>query len=430
MYDLAVLKGSVYRKGAFEMSNVYVLEGVISKITSEVHAAKNTYDASGKWVLPGLIDPHVHLGLDLGLYKSADDFYEGSKLAAQGGYTTVLDFLAPIGDVQTLKAAFEARLKEAEGALIDYGFHATLGDFSGDVPGLVAEVKALGMTSVKVFTTYRASGRMVSDSVLKALLDQPILTMVHAEADALVDEAWQDVATYADSRPLVCETKAIDHLLSLKGQGHLYVVHVSSGSGVRLLSARDEVIIESCPQYFYFDEGVFKGRDGSLFLLAPAFRSEAERLKLIEAWHHVHTVGTDHCSFKVSEKTASKDASKIPKGIGTLPYGFLLMYQLFGTSVIDKMTSKVADVMGLDQKGRIEVGKDADLVIFDPFGETKVVPMGGSDYTVYEGMTLKGKVEATLLRGHFVLKAGQVMKTKGKYLRRCAYGEHHQRETL
>lgn len=417
MFDICLKGGSVYTGGCFKQTHVYIKGEKIALISEEILSARRVVDCSGLLVMPGIIDPHVHMALDLGFAKSCDDFDSGSLAAIRGGVTTILDFLDPITSEVMLQNAFQTRQRLAEHSRIDYGFHATLGHFTGDVEELVTGVKALGMNSVKVFTTYSESDRMVPDAVLKTLLDQPVITMVHAEADDLVHADWRDIGTYEDSRPLAAELKALDQLIQFQGAGTLYVVHVSSGSGVQKLMQRERVFIESCPHYFSLTKDVFKRPDGGLYLMAPPLRSAAESEKLKGLIDQVHTIGTDHCPFTQAEKLGSPDASRIPKGVGGIETSFLVMYNLFGERIIDKMTRQVAEIFGLAHKGQLLPDYDADVFLFDPKGVTDIGLSGACDYSIYEGSALSGKVISTLLRGTFALENGVIHDTKGKYIR-------------
>jgi dihydropyrimidinase len=417
MYDLAVRGGKVYSDGKYVETNVYIKEGKIAKLTEDTLSSIETVDAKGLFVLPGFIDPHVHMALDLGSATSCDDFESGSVAAAKGGVTTILDFLDPIAHEDDLIRAFEKRYKLAQNSIIDFGFHATLSSFHGDVGKIVKQVIQLGMNSIKVFTTYSESGRMIEKEHLEALLKNKIITMVHAEDDVLVDASWENIATYESSRPLEAELSALDQLLEMDIKGKLYVVHVSSGSGVEKLAGKPNVFVESCPQYFYYDKRVFALENGSLYLLAPPFRAASEKEKLKMNIGNIHTIGTDHCPFKKSEKMASDKASEIPKGVGSIAYSFLLMYNLYGDSIIDRMSLNVADIFGLKSKGRIQDGYDADLVLFDPEGKTVVKGSGVCDYSIYDGLSLKGSIRSTLVRGKFVMKDGKITSANGRYVR-------------
>ena len=429
MHDIGIVGAMVYQEGVFIKRNLYIDDGRISDICVQRKTANIEYDYSGLQIIPGLIDPHVHFQLEVGGLFSADDFVAGGYAAAKGGVTTVLDFTRPVATATELQDAYEKRMLEAHQCPIDYGFHLTLGDFHGDIETLVRHAKALGMGSVKVFTTYAASKRKISEAVLTHLLDLDVITMVHAEDDALVHEVWPDIATYEDSRPLESERVAIEKLNHMMDAplkdgkaikiGKLYVVHVSSGSGVALLTNHPNTYIESCPHYFIFDKDVYLTPEGANYLMAPPLRSKEEKEKLRENFAHIHTIGTDHCPFKVSEKQVSKQPTYIPKGIGGIEFSFLLMYGLFGEAVIDKMSINPAQIFELKGKGALKIGNDADLFVFDPNGETLVdAKVRGIDrYSPYDGMHLKGRLVATMSCGSFVWKDDKCNATNGRYIR-------------
>lgn len=410
MYDMGVINGEVYIDNQLIKTNLYLKSGKIEFISQQVFPAKEILDASDLWVFPGLIDPHVHLALQVGRFRSRDDFKLGGYEAARGGITMIIDFLDPILTDEALEPSLIKRLKQAEECPVDYAFHATLGNYTGDVDVVVQKSKMLGLAGIKVFTTYKESNRMIPTEILKQLLDKDFLTLVHAEADHLVDSDFKSISNFEDSRPLEAELEAIRYLLSHLGIGRLYIVHTSSGSAVELLKDRENVFIESCPQYFEFDKSVYSSENGALYLLAPPLRSIGEREKLIAGFNGIHSIGTDHCPFTDAEKLAFSDASKIPKGIEGLRYSFLVLFNYFGLRAVDKMTRNVSKIFGLSGKGAISVGKDADLMIFDP--NDKTVGQG-----VYEGKIFKGKIVHTLSRGAFVLKFGDIESHKGRFIR-------------
>ena len=257
MHDLAIIGGNVYLNGKFRRADLYIDNGQFAKIEIDPKhpsEANEIVNAEGYLVCPGIIDPHVHMALDLGWAQSCDDFLSGSSAAATGGVTTIIDFLDPLAHEDALLNALESRKDKAKESRIDYSFHATLAEFHGNIPELVKTTKSLGMNSVKVFTTYAESGRMIQKHHIKALLSEDIVTMVHAEDNDLVDPNWKEIATYEQSRPLESELSALKELIKSRdntpGDGTVYIVQVSSVSGVELLKNQSNVIIESCPQYF------------------------------------------------------------------------------------------------------------------------------------------------------------------------------------
>ncbi len=260
MYDLCIKNGQVYQNNTYTKTNIYVKDGVIRLFSEEKLDADVVYDAKSHLVLPGLIDPHVHFDLDLGLIRSRDNFYSGSKIAALGGVTTIIDFLNPINQASDLVNALQSRLLEAEHCQIDYKFHVTVKNPKGQVKEIVQKMKELELNSVKLFTTYSDSLRRTYDNEIKELLletkKEDILVLAHIENDALIQ--LDDTMTYRDlleSRPTVSETSEALKLAKLvkDTSSKLYMVHLSSGKTLQALKnefpdvLNTQFMIESCP---------------------------------------------------------------------------------------------------------------------------------------------------------------------------------------
>jgi dihydropyrimidinase len=437
MYDVGLVNGNVYIEGHFYNKNVYIKSEKIVKITEKLESAKQLVDCSGKKILPGFIDPHVHMALNLGEFSSVDDFESGSKAAVYGGVTTIIDFLDPINHQSDFRDVFDRRLSLAKKTCIDYSFHLTLGNFKKveEIPELLSQAYNKGLNSVKVFTTYSESNRKCPDAVIAAILKTDMLLMSHSENDDLVDPCHADVSTFENSRPVLAEISQVAKLAQMAAfeRGCLYIVHTSAGSTVEMMAKRfgdllgKRIFLESCPQYFYLTRGLFKGDQGRKYLLAPPLRSESEQDKLRKNLHHVSTIATDHCPFMAGQKMKYSEARQVPKGIGGIEYSFLLMYNLYGDEIIDHFTCRPAKIFGLSQKGCIDIGMDADLVIFDERGLTPV-DSGHStcDYSPYEGIELKGAIESTMVRGRFVLENGLFNGGEGKFIRRGYCESDHQ----
>ena len=186
MYDLALLNGRCYIEHDYQKKNLYVKGGKIASISDAVLPALSTQDLEGLTVYPGFIDPHVHLKLDLGEFVSVDDFESGSKAAVYGGVTTFIDFLDPILDNESLQGQYDKRMMEASSTSVDYSFHCTLGNYDDDVDSLAHMIEKLGITSVKVFTTYSDSNRQCRYDVIKKLLSTKALVLAHAEEDDMI----------------------------------------------------------------------------------------------------------------------------------------------------------------------------------------------------------------------------------------------------
>lgn len=428
IYDLVLKNGKIYIDQCFIKKNIYINGEKIVRITDKILESKKVIDCNERVIMPGFIDPHVHFALDLGEFKSRDDFYQGSKIAALGGVTTFIDFLDPIINNNAIEEALNKRQALAKESLVDYSFHVTLGNFIDHVSDLIEKTKALGLPSIKVFTTYSDSNRRISLKKLYELISEDILVLIHSEKDELITER-DEIFNYKDSRPWYSEYLQILEIAGIAElkQGNVYFVHTTCGSAIQMVKEKfkkllmKKIFFESCPQYFYLDESKYTKNNSKLFLIAPPLRSEKEMIYLKENIDSISTIGTDHCSFMKIDKEKYDQVSKIPKGFGSIEYSFSLMYNLFGEKIIDKFTKNPAQIFGLyPQKGKIELNTDADLVIFNPKKEF-IIDSGhsNSDYSPYEGIKLRGKIESTILRGEIIVEDYEyVGKIKGNFIRR------------
>ncbi|MDD3958481.1 MAG: amidohydrolase family protein [Candidatus Izemoplasmatales bacterium] len=427
--DKAIINGDVYIDGSFHQTNLYIHEGKIALLSQKAYPADEIIDARHLMVFPGLIDPHVHFDLDLGTFRSVDDFAYGSQLAALGGVTTIIDFLEPVTNEQDLMKAWMKRKFEAEDCHIDYRFHATIMHPETDLERFVQKMLSLGIVTLKCFTTYKESGRMTQMAQIVELLELSrkyrFLLLVHAEDDAHI--SLDPGMTYRDlprSRPTLAETSMADQLARIVRQtgGYLYMVHVSSGDTIELLKRNypdllnAHFFIESCPQYFLFNDSVFSEEEGYLYTCAPPIRSERERSLLQNNIDFVHTIGTDHCAFPASEKDRMA-LHEMPLGLGSIEHSFDMMYHRFGLKVIDKMTENIATLNHISgRKGKIKVGYDADVFLYDRVQGTVSDDHSLANYSVYLGQPKSGSVISTLCRGEFVIRDRMTMHHQGQYL--------------
>ena len=421
MYDLGIVNGKVYLKGKMIQTNLYINNDHIVAYNDAIMPCKDRYNVEGCLVFPGLIDPHVHFELGLAS-QSSDDFYSGSITAAYGGVTTFIDFLDPVSKGSELEEAFNHRHHLAAKSMIDYKFHATVKNPQGEVDNIVEKMKELGINSVKLFTTYSDSGRRTYYPEIKQLLKRSregFVVLVHAEKDSAINIDPKYLAKDLPiSRPEASETEEALYLASLVEEtgGKLYMVHTSSGHTLeKLIEQYDGLIgkrfiVESCPQYFYLSEEKLQGEDGDLFTCAPPIRSKESVDLLKTLIKKVNTIGTDHCPFKAMEKRG-KTLAEMPMGIGGVEHAFPLMYTMFGDYAVTKMSVNPAKVFGLHpQKGTLDLGTHADIMIYDP-REKRLIDRdhSDSDYTPYKGIEVQGKVIATINKGQFVIKDGELV---------------------
>jgi dihydropyrimidinase len=443
------------------VADVLVEDERISLIGANLDvAAERTIDASGKYVLPGCVDPHTHLDMPFGGTVTIDDFESGQTSAAFGGTTCHVDFCIQ-GKGQTFAEALEGWHAKANGkTLIDYGFHIAVTDLV-DEERLeeLAGLPAQGITSYKLFMAYKNVLQVDDETLFRAMevaSASGALVMVHAEngdaIDVLVREALArgDTAPihHALTRPPELEGEATNRAIQLAriAGAPLYVVHVTCREAVEpIRRAREQgwdVWGETCTQYFFrsIDDLARPGFDGAKYVYSPPARDASNHQVL---WDAVRTdalsaISTDHCAFLWDgQKTLGKDDfTKIPNG-GPGLEDRLKMIHHFGVRegrislnrMVDLLATQPAKLFGLyPRKGTIAVGSDADLVVFDP--ERKETLSASThhskcDYNLYEGTEIAGAPELVLLRGNVLMEDGELVASPGvgQFVRRARFGE-------
>ena len=428
MYDKAIINGHVYTKEGFKDVNIYINNEKIVHLSKDRLEAKQVIDANHLEVLPGMIDPHVHFELDLGFIKSVDDFYHGSVAAIYGGVTSIVDFLAPVDNEKDLEIAFHSRMAEAKKSMIDYTFHATIKNPQCDLEVFVKKMISLGMYTLKLFTTYSDSNRRTYDKdiieLLKLSRKYHFLLLAHIENDELI--ILNDHQTHLDlptSRPTLSETTEALKLANYarETKGNLYMVHLSSGKTLEaLIKDYSDILhknfyVESCPQYFTFNDEKLKTKQGKLYTFAPPLRSEEERVILLKNANHIDTIGTDHCAFMKKDKD-KKTLKEMPLGIGGIEFSLSIMRNHIGDQAISKMSDEVARIQGLKSKGSIDIGYDADLVIYQPEQFLIRKHHGRCDYSLYEGLKSFGKPRMVFIRGNLVLDQDLIIHHEGQWI--------------
>lgn len=432
MYDIGIINGEIYIDGAFEKKNLYIEGDRIADITEETLDARKIIDASELKVLPGFIDPHVHFELGVGANVSKDNFHDGSVEAALGGVTTYIDFLDPVKKAKDIPLEFNKRSALAKDSVVDYAFHTTIANPSDEPEEIFKESLKTGINSVKLFTTYADTDRRTYEDYIYILLeasrDCKCRVIVHAEKDDLIDKSKEiPVKEHSNARPVACEYEEVMELAQMAKatEGNLYIVHTNCGSTVVAIRheygsqlAHGNIVLESCPHYFLLNSEVLARPDGYKYTMTPPLRPEEERALMVENIDAITTIGTDHCPYTREQKN-HEFTSQIPMGVGGIRYSFVSMYSLFGYSILDKFTSGPAKVYGLSQKGSLAPGMDADIVLFDEQGITKV----DDDMSIYFEKEFKGKIELVINRGSVVNEHGKILNHQGKYIGRKELGD-------
>ncbi|GAA2002004.1 dihydropyrimidinase [Microbacterium ulmi] len=421
-------------------------------------------DATGKYVIPGGIDAHTHMELPFGGTNASDTFETGTRAAAWGGTTTIIDFAVQrYGErVQDGLAAWHAK---AEGeCAIDYGFHQIIGGIDDDSLAAMRGLLDEGISSFKLFMAY--PGVFYSDDaqVLKAMqvsAETGLLTMMHAENGPAIDVLAAQLADagkiapsyHGVARAWQLEEEATHRAIMIANLtgAPLYVVHVSAKQAVeQLAAARDKgwnVFGETCPQYLYLSLeeqlGAFSAEwgqfEGAKWVCSTPLRSRAEGHQ-DHMWQALRTndlqmVSTDHCPFcmKGQKDLGLADFRAIPNGIGSVEHRMDLMYQGVVTGRITlerwvELTSTTpARMFGLyGRKGVIQPGADGDAVVYDPSGHTSIGYGDGRthhmnmDHSAWEGFEIDGHVDTVVSRGRVIVDAGRYLGSKGdgRFLRR------------
>ncbi|QMS84406.1 amidohydrolase family protein [Candidatus Xianfuyuplasma coldseepsis] len=430
MDDLRIINGLVYQNNQFVPTNIYIKDGIISAITTDVYEAKETYDCEGDLVLPGIIDPHTHFELDLGTQSSKDDFYHGTKAAAFGGVTTIIDFLQPAQTASELHQTYKERKQQAQNSVIDYAFHACLRNPLG-IEEIVQAMNDNHLKTVKIFTTYSESNRRTYDPEIQELLRYSkrhgFTVTAHIENDEMINkDPSLPYQSLPQARPTEAETNEALKLAGFVREtgGTLYMVHCSSGNTIQALSEQysdilhTQFLVETCPHYVMFNHSVLNRVHGYLFTMAPPLRSQQEQELLIANIDNIDTIGTDHCTFLQTDKKHTL-LQNIPLGVNGVEESFRILFTKCGINIIDKMTINVAKAHHLyPRKGVIAIGSDADLFIYRQQPRTITLGHGACDYTIYEGFEVNGDVISTISRGEFVVKHQSFIPHIGQLVKR------------
>lgn len=399
-------------------------------------------DASGLYILPGVIDPHVHIELDTGIYKTPDSWFVESRAAAFGGVTTVIDFATQFKG-QALQQAVEQRLQEATPSVIDYAFHVMITDLAPGQEDELGALDELGVGSIKLYTTYRPN-YFADDATLLRLLEAAgrygLITLVHCENDALVTAQTQALIDaqqtswryHAMARPALAEHEATARVLFLAKEANAPVViaHNSSPRTSALVAqARKEGQIAFCetgPQYLVLDDRVYEGSEPWRYILQPPLRApgEPDGLWKLIASGVIDMIMTDHCAYTKEQKVAIDDFTKTPGGLPGLETLLPLMIThgigggyLDWPDIARLLSANPARIYDLwPRKGALLPGSDADIVLYDPAYEgvlSAETLHSGAGYTPYEGMLVKGRVVMTIRRGEVLVTDEHFLGNEG-----------------
>ncbi len=457
-FDTIITNGRVVTATDTFVSDVAINRGKIAAIGDNLprENAAQVIDAAGKYVLPGGIDVHTHLDMPFGGTTSSDDFETGTRAAAFGGTTTLIDFAIQYKG-QTLRTAFDAWMEKASGkAVCDYAFHCIITELAD---AQLEEMNALvreGVTSFKLFMAYPGVFMLDDGSIFKALrrtANNGGLVCMHAENGNAIDVIVQQALAegkkapkyHALTRPTTAEAEATARAIALAEMAGapVYIVHLSCNDALeKVREARDRglpVYAETCPQYLYLSIDNFDvpGFEGAKYVFTPPLREKWHQEKL---WNglkrdHLQVVSTDHCPFcfKEQKELGRGDFTKIPNGGPGVEHRMSLIYsggvaagRFSVNRFVELVSTTPAKLFGLyPRKGTIAVGSDADLVIFDPNRKHTISAKTHHmrvDYSMFEGIQVSGMPSTVFSRGRVVVD-------EDKFLGRAGAGEFVKRST-
>lgn len=458
-FDTVIANGRIVTATDTYMGDVAINRGKIAAIgRSEFREnATRIIDASGKYVLPGGIDVHTHLDMPFGGTTSSDDFETGTRAAAFGGTTTLIDFAIQYKG-QSLRKAFDTWMQKASSkAVCDYSFHCIITELGNDQLDEMNTLVGEGVTSFKLFMAYPGVFMLDDGSIFKALrktAENGGLICMHAENGNAIDVIVQQALAegkkapkyHALTRPTTAEAEATARAVALAEMAGapIYIVHLSCNDALeKVREARDRglpVYAETCPQYLYLSIENFDvpGFEGAKYVFTPPLREKWHQEKL---WNglkrdHLQVVSTDHCPFcfKEQKELGRDDFTKIPNGGPGIEHRMSLIYsggvsegRLSVNRFVELISTTPAKLFGLyPRKGTIAVGSDADLVLFDPNRKHTISAKTHHmrvDYSMFEGIEVTGMPSTVLSQGKVIVDGDKFLGQPGSgtFLKRSTY---------
>ncbi len=446
--DLLIKGGTVVTPREKSKKDIWIRDEKIYKIAENIDAEETSFnevmDAEGKLVFSGIVDAHTHYHLESRGTVTADGFYSGSRAGAFGGVTTAIDFADQL-EGESLAAASRKRTRMADAEIvIDYALHQSVYTMHDDIPAELEELKRLGVSTIKIFTTYKREGYFIEEAGLRKLFqacrDLEMMVTVHSEDDDIIEEREREYegkehppSLHPVLRPSESEYRAVKTIGEIaRSEGMpIYIVHLSSKRGfdaVKELRADGaKVFVETTPHYLLLTNDLLSRVDGQKYLMTPPLREAADNEALWRGLEsgEIETVATDHCSFSPEQKFSSDDCRTVLPGVPGTEELLPLIYSYgVGKGRFDEkrlvylLSEAPAKAFGIyPRKGSLEEGSDADIVIFDPKKRMTLRDENrhtAAGYSPYSGMELTGLPEITILRGKAIVKDGEFVGAKGE----------------
>ncbi|MBC6605677.1 dihydropyrimidinase [Hymenobacter sp. BT188] len=453
MASMLIKNGRVVTADSDSVCDVLIQDEIIVAIGRHLpDTADQVIDAGGKLVLPGGIDPHVHLDMPFMGTFSSDTHETGTRAALHGGTTTVIDFVLQKQGHSLREALTEWQGRATGNAVGDYSFHMAVTDFNEQTQAEIAEMVAEGITSFKVFMAYKGA-LMIDDAQLVGLMQEVkrhgALVTVHATNGDMIDTLIAQHRAQGKlsplyhylSQPEVTEAEASGRFTDIANYTgvNAYIVHLTCEGAlnqVREATRRNQrVFVETCIQYLLLDASLYElDFEGAKYVMSPPLRQKKDQETLWAGINQglVQVVGTDHCPFLWEQKQMGKhDFSKIPNGHPAIEHRMELLFsegvskgRISLQRFVAVTATNAAKIFGMfPRKGTISIGADADLIIIDPEHKHTISAAThhmNVDYSAYEGWELTGKVETVILRGQVAIQDEQahVAKGYGQFIKR------------
>jgi dihydropyrimidinase len=453
---LLIKNGRIVTGDADFIGDIYCENETITRLGRGLEAPPEAevIDATGQFVFPGFIDPHVHIYLPFMGTFSRDDYASGSKAALVGGTTTLIEMCCPSRADEAL-AGFELWMAQAAGkSACDFTFHMGVTKFDDRTEPQLREIVRRGISSFKVFLAYKGAFGVDDTELyrtLKLARELGVIVTAHCENETLVAERSRELLAagvtgpegHHESRPPRVEAEGVHHLCTfaeLTG-AHVYAVHTSCAEALEAaVAARQrgvKIWVETLIQYLLLDKSYAERAnfEGAKYVMSPPLRDARNQAVLWNALASglVSTVATDHApfDFATQKPMGRDDFTKIPNGIPSLEDRINLLYtygvaagRLDLSTFVNVASTNAAKLFGLfPRKGAIAIGSDADLVIYDPAYRGKLsvkTQTQAVDYNAFEGWDIKGRPSVVTVRGAVAVRDGKFTGTlgRGQFLQR------------
>lgn len=448
---LLIKNGTIVTAGEQYIADIYCEGEQITRIGKGLEAPPDAavIDATGKYVFPGFIDPHVHIYLPFMGTFAKDDYVSASKAALVGGTTTLIEMVCQARNGQPLADGFEFWMNQAQGkAACDFTFHQSVTRYDDQAEAELKEIVKAGVSSFKIFLAYKGAFGINDEELFRTLTlakQLGVIVTAHCENEELVTQLQRQLVAEGKtgpeyhywSRPPRVEAEGVHHLMTfaeLTG-AHTYIVHTSCEESLNEAMAAKarglNVWVETLIQYLVLDKSYAElpNFEGAKYVMSPPLRDKKNQDVFWNALKQrfASTVATDHApfDFKGQKEMGRGDFTKIPNGIPSLEDRVNLLYthgvaagRIDLNTFVDCASTQTAKLFGLfPRKGTIAVGSDADLVVYDP-GYRGVISAKthhlNLDYSAFEGWEIKGRPSIVTVRGEVAAKDGQFVGTVGR----------------